>query len=346
MNINTILSILASIGVLFTLLISCYNRDWEFPDFKYSTAYFPYQYPVRTLILGDYVFDNSNDKQLKFLVSATMGGVYSNENDILIKFEIDESLTDNLFIGDQPVLPLPSSYYTLSNPSEIIIPSGEFSGSVEVQLKEEFLNDPNAIGPIGTHYVLPLRLLSATTDSIQRGMPGMPDADPRIGSEWVIQPQNFTLFGINYVNEYHGRYLKRGVSEVVENGVVIESNIYRSDYVERDEVVEVKTASRNSVVYSARVVRAQVSSPGNFEMRISFDEKGNGTITPTENSPFSVIGTATYSQDTEAWGGKSRDAIYLDYQVVDGTYLHNAKDTLVFRDKSISFQEFTPLVVE
>ena len=30
------------------LLLSCENEDWEFPDFNYTTTYFPYQYPVRT----------------------------------------------------------------------------------------------------------------------------------------------------------------------------------------------------------------------------------------------------------------------------------------------------------
>ncbi|MGV8094983.1 MAG: hypothetical protein AB2L24_24275 [Mangrovibacterium sp.] len=51
-------------------LFSCQNEDWSFPDFDYTTTYFPYQYPVRTLVLGDYYFDNTNDNQHKFLIGG------------------------------------------------------------------------------------------------------------------------------------------------------------------------------------------------------------------------------------------------------------------------------------
>ena len=41
--------------VLFTgiLIFSCTNKDIEFDDFKYQSIYFPYQMPIRTIILGD-----------------------------------------------------------------------------------------------------------------------------------------------------------------------------------------------------------------------------------------------------------------------------------------------------
>ena len=41
---------------LVTGLIACENQKNEFPDFDYTAGYFPYQYPVRTLVLGDYIF--------------------------------------------------------------------------------------------------------------------------------------------------------------------------------------------------------------------------------------------------------------------------------------------------
>lgn len=147
--------------LLFTVLLSavissCKNQDIDFPDFDYSTTYFPYQYPVRTLILGDYYFDNENDNKLKFAISATMGGVYENKKDQVVDFVVDESILENMYIGNQPIFPLPSKYYHLSDPSRIIIPKGKLSGSVYVQLTEEFLSDVNALGPVGTVYVVPL----------------------------------------------------------------------------------------------------------------------------------------------------------------------------------------------
>ena len=43
-----------ALGVLSLACASCYNADRDFPDYEGgTTAYFAYQYPVRTLILGN-----------------------------------------------------------------------------------------------------------------------------------------------------------------------------------------------------------------------------------------------------------------------------------------------------
>ena len=71
---------------LFSLLAlvsfsSCENGDWSFPDYGTTTVYFAYQYPVRTIVLGnDEVFDNTLDNQHKCMIKATMGGVYENQS--------------------------------------------------------------------------------------------------------------------------------------------------------------------------------------------------------------------------------------------------------------------------
>jgi len=323
---------------------NCQNRERIYPDFDYTTAYFPYQYPVRTLVMGDYYFDNTRDKELKFLISATMGGVYKNTEDRKIEFVIDESLTENLYIGDKRILPLPRRYYTLSHESEIVIPKGELAGGVEVRLTEDFLKDSLSIGHLGTRYVVPVRIVHADTDSLLTGQAAVGNPDVRVETDWVLKPRNFTLFGINYVNEYHGKYLLRGKSEVSMDGTLVETNVYRQKYVEKDEVVEVNTSSGNSIVYRHRIVRANTSSPGDFEILATFDENGNGTVTSTDASAFGVTGTARFAKNTEIWGGEQRNAIYLDYKVTEGELTHTAKDTLVFRDKAVSFQEYVPVV--
>jgi hypothetical protein len=341
------LKIAAGILIVLTGLYSCENGEVNFPDFDYTSSYFPYQYPVRTLVLGEYVFDNTNDNNLRFLISVTMGGIYKNNEDRIIEFVVDETLTDNLYIGTQRVLPLPASYYTLSHDSQIIIPKGEYYGAVTVQLTEAFLNDPLAVGSVGTKYAVPLRITGASTDSVHSGQVavGVLDPDPRVTAHWIVTPKNFTLFGINYVNEYQGKYLKRGASQVFLGAELIETNVYRTPYVEKDEVVEIKTASRHAIIYRSRIERSTSPSPGSFEMLITFDENGNGIITKSDVSSFNVSGSAKYAKNAEEWGQKARNAIYLDYVVNDGTYLHTAKDTLVFRDRGIGFQEYAPVVI-
>src|SRR6476620_1148812 len=101
--------------VLFTLLTAC-NKDQAFPDYKYTTVYFAYQAPVRTLVLGEDIYDNTLDNQHKFLIMATMGGVYENKKDITLTVSVENLLAQNVKFnsanGDS-VIVMPNNYYTL-----------------------------------------------------------------------------------------------------------------------------------------------------------------------------------------------------------------------------------------
>jgi len=335
------INIILVLGIM-TGIFSCQNSDWEFEDFEYTTSYFPYQTPFRTLILDDtYVFDNSNDLNFRFHVSAAMGGVYENETERIIEFAIDESLVNGLTFGNgDPMMALPQSYYSITNNNNtLIIPKGELSGPIEVQLNQEaFLNDSLTVGMT---YVIPVRLVSSSTDSVLRGRPSFENADPRKFDEWEVAPKDFTLFGIKYVNKYHGTYLLRGASEVrnINTDTLVDEVTYRQNFVVNDEVVDVNTIYRNSVVYS-NGLRLSGGSPGTYEFAIAFDSNDTGTIEETSNSSFPVTGTARWIAGGDTWGGQPRNAIYLDYVVNDGTHLHNIQDTLVFRDKNVVFEEF------
>lgn len=331
------------IAILMGSLFSCENQDWEFPDFDYTATYFPYQYPVRTLVLGDYVFDNENDNNLKFIISAGIGGMYENNADWTVNYEVNEELVKNLLTsaGDT-IRMLPTEFYTLSPSGQLVIPKGEFNAGIEVQLTEAFLNDPLAVS---FNYVIPLEITSSSADSVLRGDPATENPDPRISGDWVVPPKNFTLFGIKYVNDYHGKYLHRGRS-VIKNtmGEEVETIIYHSKYVVDDEVWALKTTGRREVVVNGQL-RSTVGSSGNFEMQLTFDENGDCTVSGTDNSAYSVTGTGNYVKDGDEWGNKKRDAIHLNYEINDGTYLHSLTDTLVFRDKDVRFEEFEPIVV-
>ncbi|MDD2381594.1 MAG: DUF5627 domain-containing protein [Mariniphaga sp.] len=338
-KIIAIISLLVCMAGMF----SCENDDWSFPDFDYTTAYFPYQYPVRTLILGDYMYDNSYDNNLKFKIGATMGGVYENKKDVVINFQVDPGLIRNLYnaTGNTPILALPQNYYTLSSNNEIVIPKGEFSGSIDVQLSEAFFQDELSVG---VNYVIPLKITQATTDSILVGMPGVSNPDPRVAGDWVLPPKNFTLFAIKYINEYDAKYLLRGHDQIKDaaNNVVDEIT-YRDKYVERDEIVNVKTVARHVARYSNNV-RSSEESPGTFTMDMTFGSEGNCTITEADGSEFPVSGTGKFVKNGDSWGGEKRNVLYLDYIVDDGVYTHHVKDTLVFRNRTVTIEQFSPSV--
>ncbi|MBO9573006.1 MAG: DUF1735 domain-containing protein, partial [Chitinophagaceae bacterium] len=154
----------------------------------------PYQSPVRTLVLGEDVFDNTLDNQHKFLVMATMGGVYENKKDVVLNIAVDPTLGAKLKFGTatgDSVYVLPSNYYTLPKDAKIVIPKGSVMGGLEVQLTDAFFQDPKAIK---NTYVLPLKITSVSgADSILNGRTDKASPDPRNPGDWVIAPKNFTL---------------------------------------------------------------------------------------------------------------------------------------------------------
>ena len=80
-----------ALGALALTYTSCYNADKEFPDFDGGTkAYFAYQNPIRTLVLGNDIYDNSLDNAHKCRIWATMGGAYGGR-DAVVSVIIDEA---------------------------------------------------------------------------------------------------------------------------------------------------------------------------------------------------------------------------------------------------------------
>ena len=125
-----------ALGALSLTMASCFNADNDFPDYEGgTTAYFAYQYPVRTVVLGNDIYDNSLDRAHKIQIWATMGGAYGGR-DATVSFIVDETLCNNLFFVDEggnpagAVTPMPKKYYDLA--ADVIKYNGDPRGYVEV----------------------------------------------------------------------------------------------------------------------------------------------------------------------------------------------------------------------
>lgn len=323
-------------------LSACEKRTGEFPDFDYTTGYFPYQYPVRTLVLGDYIYDNSNDNNHKFIISAAMGGVYSNSQDRVFDIQVDSSLCKNALFGSggDTIRMMPSSYYSLSSTSKLIIPAGHVNGGIEVQLTDAFFDDPTAI-KLG--YVIPIRIVNASNlDSVLRGQTTKAGADPRIGSLWDIQPKDFTMFAVNFINEFHGTYLHRGVSIVKDEASnVLERNIYNTPYIVDNELWNLTTTGRRQVEIQGSTHSLLMADP--LKMKLTFSDNDNCTVTESDGS-YQITGTGKFVKDGDEWGGKKRNVIYLNYEFTSAGNTYSAADTLVIRDREIKMQLYDPIV--
>ena len=192
----------------------CENTENDFDDFTEQNVYFPFQYPIRTISLQeDSRVDNSVDLEKAFNIGISLGGVRSNDIDRVVTIALAPELVTGAFFDSgatNSVLLMPSNYYTLAS-TEVIIPKGSFSGTVKVQLTDAFFNDPLSLS---VNYVIPLVIVSSNTTGILKGVTatGVTNPDRRLSSDWEagFTPKDFTLFGVKFINKFHGKYLHKG----------------------------------------------------------------------------------------------------------------------------------------
>lgn len=344
--------IMKRIFILFlamSCMMSCFNEKMDYKDFDTKSIYFPYQYPVRTLSLGNDQINNDLDKQHKFHIGVCVGGYYDrNDDNWSVDFIVDNTLVpDNLYnnAGGQLKV-LPSEYYTLSPASSVVIPEGSFSGLIEVQLTDSFFDDPEAIK--GT-YVIPLKITGVQSPAVAltgKEKEGVTAANPHVSEDWEVLPMDYTLFGVKYVNKYHGTWLRRGLLTARNSkGEIVDQVRYHADYVEFDELVNLRTTGLHSFIVPMNV------KSESWVLDVTTDEDEALTVSSTTDSKIKILsGTGRYRENGDAWGGTPekmtpRDAIYLNYffKRADGTNCE-VSDTLVFRDRGIVVETARPVV--
>ncbi len=330
--------------VLIAALASCENQEQVFSDYELQAVYFPIQLPIRTLSLGEDRIDNTLDREHKFDIGVCIGGMYENKQDWTVDYVLDPSLTDSAYSGGNRLIALPTSYYTFSPQNTVTIPKGLFNGLIRIELSDAFFNDPLSLTG---QYVVPFRITGTSADSVLSGKQAKPGvADRRILADWESgkAPKDWVLYGIKYVNAYHGTYLHRGRDISYNGGVPVDTVVFRDMYVERDILMTLTTIGLQSVATNG--VSTRTSARGRYSMELSFSNpdgaSGTVTISPREGSDWAVTGTGEYfdkSSSTESWTGLTWQSMYLQYSYNDGTNDHQVHDTLVFRDRGIQYEE-------
>ena len=359
----------AALGALTLTLASCYNAEHEFPDYEGgTTAYFAYQYPVRTLILGNDIYDNTLDNAHKCQIWSTMGGAYGGR-DAYVNIAVDESLCDNLWFVDaggnpsEPVLAMPSNYYSLL--SNVIPYKGDPRGYVEVQFTDAFFNDPKAIE---NTYVIPLVMTNVKgIDHILTGTPREGLQPSRTNTEdWDVLAKDYVLYCVKYMNPWHGKYIRRGVDNVTEKGVT--TTIVRKDFSlvnsdlehykenpvnQNDEICGITTKNMSQAIFPVSIKRSgnQASLLCNLILTfngntctISTDDEN---VTATGSGEFIVKGTERPEYKDYQWGSMNgepvqRDILRLSYNVsFDNLDVQaSTNDTLVVQTRESNKKEF------
>ena len=363
-----------ALGALSLTYTSCYNADKDFPDYEGgTTAYFAYQYPVRTLVLGNDIYDNTLDNEHKCQIWSTMGGAYGGR-DAVVDIVVDETLCDNLYFTDDggnaaaPVLPMPTSYYSLG--SNAISYNGNPRGYVEVQFTDAFFNDENAVA---NTYVIPLRMTSVKgIDHILSGTPREGLSPSRTNTEdWDVLATDYVLYCVKYMNPWQGKYIRRGVDRVTEKGVA--TTVIRKDFSlvnsdlehytenpvnQNDEVCGIDTKNMTQAIFPVSFKTSGASISCNLILTFSGDKCTISTddenVTATGSGEFIVNGTEKPEYKDYQWGSNNgqpvkRDILRLAYDVnfANSDIQVSTSDTLVVQTRNANQRVFfTPKYVK
>lgn len=174
--------VIAFVFVLSFGLHGCYEEYAK--DFDYSAVYFGEQKPLRTLVT------RTDQPELVFKIGATIGGLRENTKGYDVEYELAPDLLATVDGANKFKL-LPSSCYTIENDNNFTfhIPEGKIIGDCQVRINK------NAFvalqGSLEAAYVIPLRLLSTTADTI-------------------LADKNYTIIAVKYIDEHSGNYYCKG----------------------------------------------------------------------------------------------------------------------------------------
>ena len=362
-----------ALGALSLSFASCYNADREFPDYEEGTvAYFAYQYPVRTLILGNDIYDNTLDNQHKCRIWSTMGGAYGGR-DAVVSIAVDPTLCDNLWFvdaGGNPsykVTPMPSEYYRLLSNS---IPyNGDQRGYVEVDFTDAFFNDPKAIE---NTYVIPLVMTGVTgIDKILTGTPREGLTPSRTNTDdWDVLAKDYVLYCVKYMNPWQAKYIRRGVDNVTEKGKT--TTVVRKDFslintdLERytenpvnqnDEICEIHTKNMSQAIFPVSFKTSGASVSCNLILTFNGNQcvisTDDANVTATGSGEYIVKGTEKSEYKDYQWGSNNgepvqRDILRLAYEVnfANSNIQVSTNDTLVVQTRESNQRvTFTPKYV-
>ena len=357
----------AVLGAFSLAFASCYNSEQEFPDYEEgTTAYFAYQFPIRTLILGNDIYDNALDNDHRCRIWATMGGAYHGR-DGSVSFVVDESLCDNLWFVDEGgnpstlVTPMPSDYYELL--STTIPYKSDTRGYVEVKFTDKFFQDPKAIE---NTYVIPLLMTGAKgIDHILTGSPreGLDPSRTNL-EDWDILAKDYVLYCVKYMNPWQARYIRRGVDNVTENGST--TQIVRKDFSlvnsdvehytenpvnQNDEVCSITTKNMTQAIFPVSFKTSGASISCNLILTFSGNtctiSTDDENVTVTGSGEFITKGTERPEYKDYQWGSNNgqpvqRDILRLAYDVnfESKNIQVSTADTLVVQTRESNKKEF------
>ena len=301
--------------ILTVIMSSCY-KDYV-QDYTYTAIYFPYQYDVRTVIVGE---------GMSIKVGATLGGDINNNIDRTVNFTLDNTLITpailasmksssltyikNAMANTATLLSMPTSYYSLSNTSQMIIHKSQHEGDVTLTVDStKFLADPLTLNG---NYCVPFWITSAMSDSL-------------------IPAMRSNVVCIKYENMLYGDYWHGGVTIRKDaTGKPIDTLSYPTTIpVPEAKIWILKTTAPWDLIVNGYSDQTTTKAGGEFKITLNGT---NVTISSVTGSTYVIQpdGASTFNKPKLLQDRK----LFLNYKYVNSTGLTcYAKDTLTFRNR-------------
>ena len=313
---GTVMKKIIAFFVLMIAMVSCYEE--YLLDYPYTAIYFPIQQDVRTFVVGE---------GMKFKVGATLGGVRQNEIDRNVSFILDPSLITAARLASMKVASqnhvknpvasvtalelLPTTHYSLSNNTTMVIETGWHTGTVTVKADSAaYLNDSLKTCRIST-YVLPFYITGADADSL-------------------IKLKRYNVVGTMFENMLYGNYWHGGQA-VVNRPSLPDTTI---NYFTTIPVPE------NRIWTLTTLGPTRLSCNGYFNATVG--TANHMTLVLKGTNIYLSDGTSTprtFIQDGACTFNRSKllqdRRIYLKYSYFDSAtgYTYHCTDTLRFRNR-------------
>ena len=108
------------------------------------------------------------------------------------------------------------------------------------------------------------------------------------------------MFGVKYVNPYHGSYLHRGKNIVKDaSGTIQETNVYHTYYTEQNEIWSLVNTTKNQVSVKGNTHSNLV--PGSLNMNLTFASDSTCTITQATGSAYTITGSGKFQSNADIW---------------------------------------------
>ena len=232
-----------------------------------------------------------------------------------------------------------------------------------MQFTDAFFNDAKAIT---YSYVIPLRMTGVTgIDHILSGTPREGLSPSRTNTEdWDVLAKDYVLYCVKYMNPWQGKYIRRGVDQVTEKGVL--STVVRKDFTlvnsdiehynenpvnQNYEICEIKTKNMTQAILPVSFKTSGASVLCNLILTFNGDQCTISTedkdVTATGSGEFITKGTERAEYKDYQWGSNNgqpvqRDILRLSYDVkfADKDIQVSTSDTLVVQTRESNKRDF------